>query len=198
MMDLSKETHKNECFKLILNQYENRTIEIDHLKFPSQDNCILDGPTILKKLIQFARELQYNISVGLDESKLILSNPKRTEVDLAAFKILLDGESFYNKHGFRSEQYNSEMEHNEKLRNSRVRDIEYNISDDTIDTIEDNLNTKIKDDTTFIEVANVIKSKIQNRQYSDEVANAIELLVSHFSEFIYYDKHGLNYKEKFN
>ena len=198
MMDTSKETNKNECFKLILNQYENNTIEIDHLKYPSQDNCILNGPTILKKLVEFARELQYNIYVVLDFSTLILSNPGKTEVDMAAFKILLDGESFYNKHGFRSDQYDSEITHNEQLRQSPIRDTEHNISDATIETIENNLNMKINDNTTFIEVANVIKSKIQNRQYSDEAARAIEVLVTHFKGLIHYNRHSLHYKEKFH
>jgi len=182
-----KKIHENECFKLIMDKHAKMII-IDHLKFPRQDNCMLSGPIILKKLIEIARKLDCDISIDSDASSLTLSNPKKTIVNLAVFKILLDGKSFYNKYGFQSGEYPKELKWNEKLRNQRVRDPEFDIPEDDIEVMEHAFGITINDKTTFVEVADAIKTIIRDREYSDEVALAIKMLVENYFKYL------VNYK----
>jgi hypothetical protein len=197
MIDNTNENHNNECFKLIMNESE-KTINIANLKYPRQENCLLSGPNILNKLIELANQLECSIFIESDASSLTLSNPKQTIVDLAVFKILLDGESFYNKYGFQSNEYPQEIKYNKKIRDSPVRKRDFEIAEDDIATMEQAFGITINDKTTFVDVARTIKTIIQHRQYSDEVALAIKMLVKdYFKYLINYKTSNLEYNENF-
>jgi hypothetical protein len=176
-----------------------KTINIANLKYPRQENCLLSGPNLLNKLIKLASQLDCSIFIETDTSSLTLSNPKQTIVDLAVLKILLNGESFYNKYGFQSNEYLQEYKYNKKIRESPVRNIDFEISEDDISMMEQAFDITINDSTTFVDVANSIKTITQHRQYSDEVAFAIKMLVNdYFKYLINYNASNLEYNEHFN
>jgi hypothetical protein len=196
LMDLRQhKKRKNKCFILKINRRKKK-IEIDSLKTATngdQISCTLSGTSILHDLIIVAKELNYKIFVGTDLSWLTLSNPAKTKVDLAHYKILLDGQSFYNKAGFRSVDHDKNVAHNQQIRELNVRDIIK--SDNEVEEIEEVFDTEITDTTTFADLGKMIKKITQDKDYSDEVARTIRKIVMVVGKLFEYENTDLVYKD---
>ena len=140
-----------------------------------------------------AKELNYKIFVGNDLSWLTLSNPGKTKVDLAHYKILLDGQSFYNKAGFYSVDHEKNVAHNQQIRELNVRDI---IKSDTdVEEIEEAFDIEITDTTTFADLGKTIKTITQNKDYSDEIARTIRKIVMVVGKLFEYEYTDLVYAD---
>lgn len=75
----------------------------------------MTGKEILNKIIKIADRLNKNIELS-DSSYKIFETMKCT-YSLSHFHILLHGESWYNKFGFKSKTHEEDKLHNEKIRN---------------------------------------------------------------------------------
>ena len=196
LMDLRQhQKTKNKCFILKINKHK-REIEIDSLKTDiggDQISCALSGTYILHHLIKVAKNLNYTIFVGTDLSFLTLSNPGKTKVDLAHYKILLDGQSFYNKARFHSIYHEQNVRHNQQIRELNVRDI---INSDTdVEKIEEAFDIEITDTTTFADLGKTIKTITQDKHYSDNVAKTIRKIVMVVGKLFEYENTDLVYTD---
>jgi hypothetical protein len=90
---------------------------ISNLKFPNEFRCKFKGSVILCKLYKLAKLLNLDFIVLNDHSKIYYNDDISLSIDLAIYKILLTGKSWYNKYCFKSEGYDNEIKHNEKVRN---------------------------------------------------------------------------------
>jgi hypothetical protein len=196
LMDLRQHKQsKNKCFILKINRHK-REIEIDSLKTDiggDQISCALSGTYILHHLIKVAKNLNYTIFIGTDLSFLTLSNPGKTKVDLAHYKILLDGQSFYNKARFHSIYHEQNVTHNQQIRELNVRGI---INSDTdVEKIEEAFDIEITDTTTFADLGKTIKKITQDKHYSDKVANTIRKIVMVVGKLFEYENTDLVYTD---
>ena len=196
LMDLRQQKKtKNKCFILKINKHK-KEIEIDSLKTATggdQLSCTLSGTYILHDLIKVAKHLNYKIFVGTDLSNLTLSNLGKTTVDLAHYKILLDGQSFYNKAGFHSVDHDKNVAHNKQIRELNVRDIIK--SDTVVEEIEEVFGIEITDTTTFADLGKTIKRITRNKDYSDEVARTIRKIVIIVGKLFEYENTDLVYAD---
>jgi hypothetical protein len=118
-LEYDGEELNNECFTMKISEKE---MFISKLKFPNEIGCKLKGPYILNKMYQIASFLQLK-SIFLDDySKIYFKDKGPLFIDLAAFKILTDGESWYNKHCFYSKNYKNEIILNKNLRKEEASD----------------------------------------------------------------------------
>jgi len=109
--------NNNTIFK-IYSQKENCLIVILFEKYMSLNNLSkcgdYSGTKLLEKMDELAAQIPEIEYIELfDSSKLLLKNIK---IDLAFFKILSTGQSWYNSHGYFSDNYESERINNEILR----------------------------------------------------------------------------------
>ena len=104
------------------NQYELICTGQESTKFTIKQDILLDkligcdtmtGKEILNKIIKIADRLNKNIELTDTSYKKF----ETCTYSLYHFHILLDGESWYNKFGFKSRTHEQDKRHNEKMRN---------------------------------------------------------------------------------
>ena len=74
------------------------------------------GNLILKNLIKIGSELNLKQVELVDASTIINPYKSNCNINLAIYKILTEGQSWYNKHGFKSMNHEKEREQWDKLR----------------------------------------------------------------------------------
>ncbi len=186
----------NRCFTIeIHDDASDKNIEIIYLKCcdPPQVNCTLKGPLILEMLTQLAEVFQYRISIGSDESEVELSNPSKTEIDLPTFNIFLYGESFYNRQHFYSKNHTQDKLFNSKIRNKSLGDV---LEKSELDELRHSVKDLNVDERTLVkELAMKMLSVIKSRTYSDDFANALEIMVDALKDKFRYHNKNLLYQK---
>jgi hypothetical protein len=110
----------NECFEISVDR-SNREFTINHLRYPGgQPGCKERGYVILEKLGQFATEMGFKIKIGTDAARRTLSDPAGTTVDYAHYKILTEGQSYYNTQDYLSRSHFADVEDNSMILNKKV------------------------------------------------------------------------------
>lgn len=112
----NKKDNDNSC--LILRVNSNKIIRLDTL-----DRCDVGnegkGTALLRKVNELALSLpEYNSIKLIDESHITLCDT--ITVKLADLKILTKGMSWYNSHGYFSENHENEVKHNNSVITSKI------------------------------------------------------------------------------
>jgi hypothetical protein len=92
------------------------------------------GTTLLQKIDELANIMLSLEYIFMEDISLIVLNG--IEIDLAFFKILTTGESWYNSFGYVSVNYKNELNHNENLRNKKLMEVLNDINDNDDDDVE--------------------------------------------------------------
>ncbi len=166
------------CIKAII-KIEDNNIKLDLLKYVQPNKCKTPGTELLYLLYQVAKKLSYNIVIEMDASEKILYSDNRyainnCSISLSLYSILLTGQSWYNKYGYYSPDYDEERKHNDIIRQLSMDDYfaGNNNKTDTINRIIEfvkkyNNDVNITPQTT---VAETIKNidKILNKHSKDK------------------------------
>jgi hypothetical protein len=115
---------KGQCFKM---KVDDDKMSISHLKFPDEFNCKIKGGEILYKLYRLASKLGLT-TIELDDYSNLYFNNHTQHIDFAIYRILLTGESWYNKYCYKSVHHDENKRHNEIVRKSIIgtaNNIEY-------------------------------------------------------------------------
>jgi hypothetical protein len=95
------------CLKLDFD-YTNKLLFIEEI-----NKCKFNGRKNLTNAIEIANKLQYNTIMLADESKI---KGKFCSFSLKIYKILLNGQSWYNKYGFKGQYHDTEQLEISKIR----------------------------------------------------------------------------------
>jgi hypothetical protein len=116
-----KDLSKKNCLQIIFHTSHNPVN--DYIELFKLDRCHFQGSSNLKTLIEYAKYLKNTLNINLNviflEDSSIIPD---TNIRLWLLSILTTGESWYNRLGFKSEDYENEKKHNSKI-------IEMNIMD---------------------------------------------------------------------
>lgn len=122
-----------ECIEVIL---EEKTIYVVSL-----NKCELNGTTVIEHIVLFANRNDFKEIMLGDESYISLDlNGFPFKVDLAALNILATGKSWYNRLGFRQDNYEDNIERWRLIRDLTFRDLYNEIVN--LDSNENNFITK--------------------------------------------------------
>ena len=161
----------------------------------------IKGKKILSKIISIAKKIAPVKITLLDTSKIFFEN-NDCFFDLAYFYILLKGISWYNSHGFISEQYETEIKENKKLCSMKLNAFfelckESNlISDKNIEKhkkyIEDNKlsdNLKLSNYFKFLQNQFTIITKDKTEYICDNILfKLLDDIITLSGSFIQYDR----------
>ena len=107
---------KNNTYELICPNQDSVKFKIDeNIHLNSLITCGMTGTEILNKIIEIADRLKKNIE--LTDTSYKKFETIKCSYSLSHFYILLHGESWYNKFGFKSKTHHADKLHNEKIRN---------------------------------------------------------------------------------
>jgi hypothetical protein len=99
---------------------EDIFIEIENLSRCITNSRIQSGTKILNNIINIGKELKIKF-ITLTDASFIYENTN-CEIDLAYYMILLYGESWYNRFGFKSQYYKKENAHNNSMINKTFQE----------------------------------------------------------------------------
>ena len=125
------EIDKNEIKIAPINSVTNSdycilfTINIDKINIGPIKKCIdLSGNQIIELVENIARELNiFKITLDdVSQLNIINEHENKCTFDLALISILTSGMSWYNKLGYRSNNFTNEFEHNSKIINMTLTD----------------------------------------------------------------------------
>jgi hypothetical protein len=112
----NKTEHDVICVKFTIRVAE-RIIQLNSLLKCSDTGPDGTGTALLTKVETFARQTRITHIQLSDDSKIYICG---NEIDLAYFKILTTGMSWYNKHGYFSDRHESDMNANNKFIESPI------------------------------------------------------------------------------
>lgn len=116
-----KDLHENDCLYIVFKSLNNS--ENDYIELFKLNRCHFQGTTNLQTLIKYAQYLKNTLKINLNYITLEdASSIPSSNIQLWLLSILTTGESWYNKFGFKSHNYN-----NEKIENNKI--IKMNIID---------------------------------------------------------------------
>jgi hypothetical protein len=168
---------KNQCFEITITDDH---MNIDYIKYSNEFNCKLAGSVILRELIEIARKMELNYVELSDFSRIYrpgfiskgdtVSGEERYEnsYELAYYRILLEGQSWYNRIGFVSDSTPLEYAHNQQLRNTPFLQLDAMNSVEFMNVRKGRLNKK----------QTKIAEKIAGPQFAIDREVCIELLKS--------------------
>ena len=113
-----------ECLIFRINTI-TKTITIDFLH-----KCVVNGNTILKKIKKIAKDINFSYIKLIDGSN-IEYNKHNCDYTLSTYQILLKGQSWYNKYGFKSNNHNDQLKKWYKIRNTSFIKNIFNYSNNT-------------------------------------------------------------------
>jgi hypothetical protein len=110
-----------ECFALRVYPEPDEFVHVDRIKYKYGSECSLTGTDVLVRLTKLFREQHIPRVQIYDSARIhIMVDGKPHELKLSTYHILLHGESWYNKYGYRGDRYETESEKNNKLRGSNL------------------------------------------------------------------------------
>ncbi len=124
------------CIQLFINNKMMDIGEITRCVFNDTNNISNSskglGNTIVKNLIKIGSELNMKQLELVDGSTII--NPYKSEcnINLSIYKILIEGQSWYNKHGFKSINHETEKAQWETIRNDNFFSVFLKYKDNSI------------------------------------------------------------------
>jgi len=120
----------HECFTLFINS--------DHIHIDNLSKCKFKGSDSLKIVEKLAKSIPNINYISLDDSSDISISSSEIDINLAVLKILTKGESWYNSHGYVSDD-KTEKEHNNLIINGKYKDFEiklYNNSPELVKQLD--------------------------------------------------------------
>ena len=204
-----KDLHNNNCLQIEFNTFtENNERFFCCIELSKLDRCNNKTSDNLEALKKYAKYLKKNFIDNLRYISLIdISCIKDNNVYLSLLSILTTGESWYNRFGFKSDDYDHEIEHNSRIIQMNIMDFIssiikniYRIKNYLNETTE-KLIEKINDfiekydksksiNDVFIEIK---KQLIENRISETDINTIKKILnIASLSQIIIYDI-NLNY-----
>ena len=108
-----------ECFALRVYHNPKAFVHVDRIKYKYASECTLTGTDVLVRLTDIFQTHHIPHVQIYDSARIhIKVDGKPHELKLSTYHILLHGESWYNKYGYRGDKYAIEFEKNAKLRGS--------------------------------------------------------------------------------
>lgn len=147
-MHYKDQNQENECFDITIDQNKNQiignTLQINAIKYPKGNKCLMSGPEILVRLYHAAKDMKLRY-IALDDSCRIYFDGGCSLL-LTHYYILLHGKSWYNTFGYYSNNYREELVKN---RIFETRTLEYyknrpKICNDVIKQLGVNYDTTIR------------------------------------------------------
>jgi hypothetical protein len=187
----------NECFEISVNHNQGE-FTINHLRYPGgQPGCKERGYVILEKLGRFATEMGYAIKIGADASQRTLSDPAQTRVNYAHYKILTEGQSYYNTQDYISDRHSMEVEDNSRILNKKVNAFSRRINAITRKRIENAIGPlsavsvrQVGEYIRKLEQKNTISA--EDGRFIEDVVSKIGKSFSYTSSNLYYTPNGRN------
>jgi hypothetical protein len=181
----------NECFEISVNHNE-REFTINHLRYPGgQPGCKERGYVILEKLGRFATEMGFAIKIGADASQRTLSDPAQTRVNYAHYKILTEGQSYYNTQDYISDRHSEEIEDNSRILNKKVNAYSNRINVITRERIKNTIGPL--NAVSVRQVGEYIRKLEQKNTISADDGRFIEDVVNGIGTAFSYDSNNLYY-----
>ena len=110
-----------ECFAIRIYHEPDIYIHVDRIKYKYGSECSLSGTYIITKLTDLFKRHQFPHVQMYDSAKIhITVDGEPREINLFLYHILLTGESWYNKYGYRSDYYTDERKKNEEFVNKPI------------------------------------------------------------------------------
>ena len=107
-----------ECFALRVYDAPETIVHIDRIKYKYGPECGLSGTSILSRLTNmFKMHRTPGVQIYDSASIHTLVNGEPRDIKLSVYLILLNGESWYNRYGYRSDNYATEVEQNNAFSN---------------------------------------------------------------------------------
>jgi predicted metal-binding protein len=123
------------------------------------------GTSILEKIIQIAKQLNKSTVNLADASTITIS--KGCKYDLSFYKILLTGQSWYNKFGFISENHATDVDYNEHQRRLSLN--EFAMTVNNLQKMKDPMSRPIR-----IQYEKIMKTHSTLENYKEQMLREIE------------------------
>lgn len=193
--------HENESVSFFINFNYGKNIYVNYLHAPCNT---LNGTTILQNIQSIAKELKIK-NIYLDDSSKI--NIYGCSIPLALVSIMINGESWYNKMGFFSDDYKEELDHNinwltrstaiviQEIKDKAVLKNEYDekLFDEIDKMFEGNLN--IDFNIAFMKIYNKIRFENENNKTCNKNLKTLIYFIEIIDKInvIEYNSIGLTY-----
>jgi hypothetical protein len=161
---LACEDDKNcECFALRVYSEPEPYVHVDRIKYKYASKCALTGTDVLVRLTELFKKHQIPRVQLYDAATIhITVDGQPKEMKLSTYNILLHGESWYNRYGYRGYKYEADKVKNDKIRNTKIPPKLRN----------DFENTQMDKSTTFGEFAQTVDSMRRDKSTPAETMNA--------------------------
>lgn len=115
------EKSKCECFGLQVFRAPNPYIHIDRIRYKYAEDCKLSGTYVLTHLTSVIRTVDIPRVQMYDAARIhVMVDGEPQQFKLSTYHILLHGESWYNRYGYRSDTYEHERIKNQELGKSNM------------------------------------------------------------------------------
>ena len=187
----TKDPHE-VCLKLDFN-HNDKSLFIDEI-----NKCKYKGRKNLTNAIEIAEKLKYD-TISLGDFSLIQG--KSCSYSLKIYKILLNGESWYNKYGFKSKSHKEEQLKINEIRNDvfrkniynfylKKKDIDFNDILQSLKSIESmyNINVNLLTKTVFKRL-DIIRNKLKTEHEKNTFICILSPIIELFKNNIRYDNY---------
>ena len=170
-----------ECFALRVYSEPEPYVHVDRIKYKYASKCALTGTDVLVRLTELFKKHRIPRVQLYDAATIhVKVDDEPKEIKLSTYSILLHGESWYNRYGYRGDKYAADREKNEKIRN---RKIPPNLRNEIA-------NLHIDKSTTFGEFAKKVDSMRRDKSTPAETMN------SHLRAYLQMEEYLTNPKKK--
>jgi len=176
----------NHCVDLVI-KYQENLLHIDYLNKCSGNG----GAKLLNKIEQFAFSLPSSINkITLQDVSSINLCKTYISCSLANLYLLTTGESWYNKFGFKSDNYENEKEHNRKVieltmndafnkmptlpKDEIINSITYLLRENSQKVLEQNVKS------VFTKLKNVL---LKEKENCDDILDHLEVMADFINGF---------------
>ena len=145
---------------------------IEGIKYPDQSKCNMSGNDILLNLFFIAKYKLHLDTIDLfDESML------KSLIPLKNYSILLNGESWYNKYGYKSDQYDKEQTYNYNIIHNKIKPKLIEQINNIDDTILPTLNYQNTVNEVMIQLNYKLKTELVHLTKTSHLYQIIALLI---------------------
>ena len=138
-------------------------VHVDRIKYKYASKCALTGTDVLVRLTELFKKHRIPRVQLYDAATIhVKVDDEPKEIKLSTYSILLHGESWYNRYGYRGDKYAADREKNEKIRNTKIPP---NLRNEFA-------NLQIDKSTTFGEFAKKVDSMRRDKTTPAEMMNS--------------------------
>jgi hypothetical protein len=110
-----------ECFGLEVRKEPEPYVHVDRIKYKYATDCTLTGTDVLMRLTAAFRTVQVPKVQMYDAARIYVDvDGEQKQMKLSTYYILLHGESWYSRYGYRSDEYETEKTKNRAVIDSKL------------------------------------------------------------------------------